>query len=84
MLSVFRVSLLLALLSTAASLTRPKNVVAKGSGFVTVPLTLVNKTDVYTQKRQAGTPLYNPDDGTDYIAHSERISPISRGLLLLN
>ena len=82
MFSALRVSLLLASLSNAASLTRPNNVIAKGPGFVTVPLTLVNKTDVYTRKRQAGTPLYNPDDGTDYIAHSERIYPISRGLLL--
>jgi hypothetical protein len=82
MLSVFTVSLLLAILSTAASLTRPKNVVAKGPGFVTVPLALVNKTDVYTRKRQAGTPLYNPDDGTGYIAHSETIRPISPNLLL--
>jgi hypothetical protein len=61
------VALLASTLSKAASLPRPKNV--SGPGFIQVPLTAVNKPVVLNQKRQAGTPLYNPDGGLDYIVH---------------
>jgi hypothetical protein len=66
----FGIALLAATLSNAVSLPRPKHV--SGPGFVQVPLTIVNKSAVTYQKRQAGTPLYNPDDGLDYIVHRKK------------
>ncbi len=63
---------LVAALSNAVSLPRPK--VITGPGFLQVPVTAVNKTSTLS-KRQAGTPLYNPDFGLDYLVHSN-LAPI--------
>jgi hypothetical protein len=62
----FGIALLAATLSNAVSF------LVSGLGFVQVPLTIVNKSAVTYHKRQAGTPLYNPDDGLDCIVHRRK------------
>jgi hypothetical protein len=68
----FGFAVLVAALSNALSLPRPKPMT--GPGFLQVPVTAVNKTSKLS-KRQAGTPLYNPDFGLDYLVHS-KLAPI--------
>jgi len=68
----FGFAVLAAALSNAVSLPRPKPM--SGPGFLQVPVTTVNKTSKLS-KRQAGTPLYNPDFGLDYLVHS-KLAPI--------
>jgi hypothetical protein len=64
----FGFAILVAALSSAVYLPRPKPM--SGPGFLQVPVTAVNKTSKLN-KRQAGTPLYNPDFGLDYLVHSK-------------
>jgi hypothetical protein len=73
---VFGVALFAATLSNAVSLPRPKPL--SGPGFIQLPVTAVNKSVALNQKRQASTPLYNPDYGLDYIVHSKHARRIPR------